>query len=218
VDYFRSLLSQIPASYYPRVVWVAGWETVKGGWTSRQFRDHNDALRALLGPDAILAAHLGVGRLSFASNPVESDDPWGGDEMACWRTGWGSDRRQQHPFDILLYQTEPYRPGDEFTTDTGKGECAEEVATRVLGTHVHGAPDWFAGLATRPALIAFETVAYHFIRGQGDSAYAREVAAFFQRLGFEGFGNGIPRWASASPRRRRGAPTSSSTSTRCSPS
>ena len=192
LDYFRNVLSQIPASYYPRVVWVAGWETVRGGWTSRQFRDSHDALRALLGPDAILAAHLSPGRLSFASNPVEADDPWGGDEVACYRTGWGSDRRGQHPFDVLLYQTDPYRPGDVFTTDEGKGERAEEVATRVLGTHVKGAPDWFAGLAKRPTLIAFETVAYHYIRGNGDDAFARVVATFFQRLGYRGFGNGLP--------------------------
>lgn len=199
VNYLRCVLAQIPAAYYDHVVWVAGWETVRGGWTSRQFRDNNDVVRSIIGPDAILAAHLSTGRLSFSSHaPVESDDPWDGNEMACWRTGWGADRCQPSPFDVLLYQTEPYRQGDEFTTDTGKGERAEEVATRVLGTYVKGAPDWFVGLP-RPTLIAYETVAYHFIRGQADEAYARDVASFFKTLGFQGFGNGLPRSKATPP-------------------
>ena len=62
----------------------------------------------------------------------------------------------------------------------------------MLGTHVAGAPDWFDGLPKRPTLIAFETVAFWQIRGQGDSAYARQVADFFKTLGYQGFGNGLP--------------------------
>lgn len=225
LDYFRGVLAQIPSSYYTRVVWVSAWESVAGGYSSRQFRDSNDEIRALLGPAPLLAAHLSPGRLSFSSNPGEPDDPWrrwcvnvgphndycypgmgdaadrdraehpegfwAGDEMACYRTGWGADRKQPHPFDVLLWQSDAIRPGTVFDVNDGPMGRAKEVIDRVVGGRPP-APDWFAGLPKRPVPVAYETVAYYQIRGQGDSAYAREVATFLKGLGFVGFGNGLP--------------------------
>lgn len=185
-DYLRRVLRSIPPSYYPKCIWVCGWECVKGGWTSAEYQKGNEAIRDVLGADALMACHLSPGRLSFSSNPVEDDDPWQGDEMACWK--WGA-----NIFQVFLYQTEPFMPHDSFDTTVkdSRAQRAKEVADRVLGGRPP-APDWFAGLP-RPSLIAFETVAYHYIRGEVTSDYAREVAAFFASLGYQGFGNGLPR-------------------------
>ena len=51
--------------------------------------------------------------------------------------------------------------------------------------------DWF-GSGPRPALCFFESVAYDFIRGDCDSARAREVARKAATFGFQHFGNGLP--------------------------
>lgn len=187
--YFHGVMLSIPTKYYNKCIWVVGWETVAGGYTSRQFKESNEIVYSYIHPyKGLLAAHLSPGRLSFSSNPVEPDDPWGGDEIRCWRE-WGWDR-----FDILLYQSTPFRPGDTWnpTIPESPAERAVEVATRVLGTHVDGAPDWFDGLGKRPVLVAFETVAYWQIRGQGDSEYARTVADWFKSVEYQGFGNGVP--------------------------
>lgn len=188
-QYFRNVLASIPSSYYDRALWVPAWEPVKGAWSSRQFRDAALTMRAALGPTAPMAAHLSQGRLSFASNPVEADDPWGGNEMDCWRTGWGP---AGHPFDVFLYQSYVVAQGDtmDVTKPDSWGERAKEVADRVLG--LPGAPDWFAGIR-RPDLVWFEATAYYFIRGRSTSAWAQEVAASAQTLGYQGFGNGLPK-------------------------
>lgn len=187
-DYFRGVLAAIPATYYERVVWVCGWECVKGGWSSAQYLDGNLAIRRALGPAPIMASHLSTGRLSFASNPVEPDDPWAGDEMACWRYGWES--IGGHPFAVFLYQSpvpdepfDPYLPGSW-------GERAREVIDRLLGGRPP-APDWFAGIR-RPTAIWYEATAFTFIRGQSTSDDARAVARDAQSLGYQGFGNGLP--------------------------
>jgi hypothetical protein len=184
--YFRGVLAEIPRSYYDRCIWASAWEPVKGHWTSRQFRDGSLVVRGALGPSPVMACHLSPGRLSFSSNPVEADDPWQGDEMACWREGWGADG---HPFSVFLYQSyvaeTPFDPSEEESW----GERAKEVADRVLG--LPGAPDWFHGIK-RPVLVWFEATAYTFIRGQSTSEWARSVAADAQSLGYQGFGNGLP--------------------------
>ena len=187
-DYLRTVIRAIPASYYDRAIWCCGWETVAGAWTSRQFFDANLALREELGPTALMACHLTPGRASFSSNPVEPDDPWQGDEVACWHDHWGA---FGHPFAVFLYQSPPPPEGAAFdvTAPDSWGERAKEVADRFLG--LPGAPDWFAGI-TRPTLIWFEATATTFIRGQSSSAWARQVARDAQTLGYQGFGNGLP--------------------------
>ena len=100
-DYFHGVLSEIPRDYYDRCLWVPAWEPVRGSWSSRQFREASLAIRAALGPSPLMGCHLSQGRLSFSSNPVEPDDPWHGQEAACWREQWGGDG---HPFAVFLYQ------------------------------------------------------------------------------------------------------------------
>jgi hypothetical protein len=187
VDYLRAVLRAIPASYYVRAIWCCGWETVAGAWTSAQFFDANRALREELGPTALMACHLTPGRASFSSHPVEPDDPWQGDEIACWHDHWPGG----HPFSVFLYQSPPPPEGAAFdpTIPDSWAERAKEVADRFLG--LPGAPDWFSGI-TRPTLIWFEATATQFIRGQSSSAWARTVARHAQTLGYQGFGNGLP--------------------------
>jgi hypothetical protein len=185
-SYLRSLISEIPVSYYDRCIWVCGWECVKGAWSSLQFNAANLALRDEVGPRALLACHLSPGRASFASHPLEADDPWQGHELAAWRKECGPQ------FDLFLYQSLPPAEGAPFdvTAPDSWGERAKEVADRFLG--LPGAPDWFAGAVSRPTLIWFEGTATTFIRGQSTSAWAREVARYAKTLGFQGFGNGLP--------------------------
>ena len=186
--YLTALVQAIPASYYDRVIWCCGWETVVYSWSSRQYFDGNVALRTALGPTALMACHLTPGRASFSSNPVEPDDPWQGDEVACWHDHWGP---SGHPFAVFLYQSPPPPEGAAFdvTAPDSWGERAMEVADRFLG--LPGAPDWFSGI-TRPTLIWFEATAFTFIRGQSSSAWACTVARHAQTLGYRGFGNGLP--------------------------
>jgi hypothetical protein len=182
--YFKGLLDALSVySGYSRIKLVPAWEPVPGGWTTRNLYD---ALNFLVGlvPRERLILHLGRNRLSWSSNPVESDDPFGGDEIASCR--WAA------PFiSEFFYQSDPFRPGDSFDTSISgsNAERAKEVADRALG--LPGAPDWYAGLP-RPILTAFELTAYYFIRGTGSPNYSREVASFFKGLGYQGFGNGLP--------------------------
>ena len=188
-DYWQGLMAAIPSTYYGHGIWCPAFEPVKGRWTSRNVSEALQAIRAAIGPDNLLAMHLSPGRASFSSNPVESDDPWQGDEMACWYSDGG-----EQP-DIFLYQSSPPPEGDVFdpTIPDSWGERAKEVADRFLG--LPGAPDWFAQPRAhgRPTLIWMEATASTFIRGQSTEAWAREVAAHAKGLGYQGFGNGVPR-------------------------
>lgn len=185
-DYLRGVVRAIPTAYHAKCIWVCGWECVKGGWSSAEYRLGNMVLREELGDAPLMACHLSPGRLSFASNPAEPDDPWHGDEMACWRDEWGA---SGHPFSVFLYQSPvPTTPFDPTAPDSW-GERAKEVADRALG--LNGAPDWFAGIR-RPTLIWFEATAYSFIRHTSTSADARQVARDAATLGYRGFGNGLP--------------------------
>src|SRR5262249_5151113 len=74
-----------------RYLWlVPGFEVVGpgGGWTSA---DLSRALRTIhtLRPEAALGLHLQPERTSGASDPIEPDDPWHGDEIGFWRSNGG---------------------------------------------------------------------------------------------------------------------------------
>jgi hypothetical protein len=187
-QYLKDLVKSIPSTYYDKCIWVCGWECVKGSWSSAEYHRGNLALREALGPTPIMGCHLSTTRPSFASHPIESDDPWHGDEMGCWRDHWGPNG---HPFKVFMFQSEVVSEGEPFDPSAPEswGERAKEVADRFLG--LPGAPDWFAGLQ-RPTLIWFEATAYEFIRGKSDGEWARKVARDAQSLGYQGFGNGLP--------------------------
>jgi hypothetical protein len=179
-------MAAIPSSYYPRGVWCPGFEPVKGAWSSKNLSDALRKVRTAIGQENLLAVHLSPSRASFSSNPIESDDPWGGDEIACWYSNGG-----EQP-DLFLYQSSV--PAEGVYDHGPDGWCtrAKEVADRFLGKP--GSPDWFTRSRAhgRPTLIWMEATAYSFIRGQSSSAWAREVAGYAQTLGYQGFGNGLP--------------------------
>jgi hypothetical protein len=212
--YFRELCTKIKlASPYlvQTCLWVCGWETVKGGYTSAQFNRCNLIMREVLGPEAILAYHSSQGRGTFASHPLEADDPWQGDEMGAWRSGCGPE------FDVFLFQAECYREGEKDQYgQPAWWDRTLDIAERFLpaGTPMPGAkgvlgtgrdgqpfkrsgiagvdgPDWFAG-RKRPTLCLFEILAYHYIRGNCTDAYLKTVARQAQSFGFTSFGNGLP--------------------------
>lgn len=128
----------------------------------------------------------GLGDAAEADKQAHPVGEWRGDEMACWRDGWGI---AGHPFSVFLYQSPVPREPIDVTKPESWGERAKEVADRALG--LPGAPDWFAGLK-RPSLNWFEATAYDYIRAQSTSEWAREVARSVVPLGYEGFGNGLP--------------------------
>lgn len=184
---FRDMLAATPHDLYTRGIWCPAFEPIKGAWTSRQFADAALAIRAAIGPEALLAFHLSPGRAAFASNPVEPDDPWHGEEITCWHEGAGKEA------DLFLYQSPVPQVGVFDEGPDGWCERAREVADRFLGKP--GAPDWFARSRPRgrPTLIWMEATAFSFIRGQSDGAWAREVASYAASLGYQGFGNGLAR-------------------------
>ena len=186
-QHFRDMIAAMPASLYPRCVWVPAFEPVAGAWTSKQFNEVAHAIRAALGPDPLLGYHLSPGRAAFSSNPVAADDPWQGAEMGCWHTSSGVHA------DLFLYQS-PVPPEGVYDT-SADGWCSRaiEVRDRFLGGHPP-APDWFARPRQRgrPTLVWMEATAFSFIRGQSSSAWASEVARYAQTLGYQGFGNGLP--------------------------
>src|SRR5262249_25558562 len=98
VDTFWSpLLSALARE--ARYVWlVPGFEVVGpgGGWTSAQLAHGLQTIHDLR-PEAAVGVHLQPERASGASNPLEADDPWRGDEAAFWRSHGG-----EHA-DALLY-------------------------------------------------------------------------------------------------------------------
>ena len=130
-------------------MYVCAWESVKGGWTSAQFNEANLIMRDELGPDAILAAHLSPGRASFASHPLEADDPFQGGEIECWFQKAGGPRTCGPEFDVFLYQNPVAEEGqiqDELFREHGVKapaweDAAIQIADRFLprGTPMPGA-------------------------------------------------------------------------------
>ncbi len=201
-----------PVDVRSHCVWLLGWELVKGNLTSKQFNECNLTLADAIGPEAILGCHLSPSRLSFSSHPVEPDDPWHGDEMACWNSGCGP------RFDVFLAQFVAAREWDldEFGQEAWE-DSAIEMATRVLppGTPMPGAkghrwrdkdrnvrvhtgvagapngPYWFGQRPTR-AVCAFESPAYWAIRNRSTPMFIRHVAQRLQSFGYTSFGNGQP--------------------------
>lgn len=91
-----------------------------------------------------VVTHMGApltGRAAFSSNPVESDDPWQGEEAGCWKSHGGQ------YIEGLLYQSEAVRPNDD-TCDAQDSECwlnRWEDVTSIGG--------WYERLAYRASLL-----------------------------------------------------------------
>ena len=177
----------------PRLIAVAGHEIIPGGYTTKQGVDSTEEIAGVLGPRGLIAMHTGDGRLSWSSNPVEPDDPWQGDEAACWRSAVG--QRLTHHF----YQAPLTSDGDPLDDQIvgSTADNAHGVITRIIGDHwVDGngyrAPDWFDGLPRRVHGVCFEQNEELLFKGRTTRARCLEIARAFLAYGFDGYGCGSP--------------------------
>jgi hypothetical protein len=182
--YHAAFIDAIPDDLVGRCIFVCGHETVAGGYTTAQFVAANQEMWA--GGAHLLAAHLSDGRLSFSSNPVEPDDPWQGDEIACWRSSVGALFTFYFHQSANLREGESLDPNVEFSTAERMMECV----TRVDGTRWHGAPDWFAGLDHRPIPVLWEQSEELYYRGEVSRDYMLKVWAAAKAMGYRGYGCG----------------------------
>lgn len=166
------------------IIVVPGWELIKA--SAATSADYAYALTKLqqLGFRNI-GVHLSPGRASFASHPLEEDDPWAGAESGSWKSAGG-----EFPV-IFFYQSDAVRTGDE-NCDPAADDCwlnrFEDVVPRI-GNGMNG---W----RSMP-LVYFEGPAYYYYRKQTDSAFAVRIADAAQRMCAKysvpcGYGNGIP--------------------------
>ena len=82
VGYHKRFFDAIPAEMKPNMIGVPGHEIVPGGYSTK---NANDAILEISAAGmTLIAMHTGDDRLSWSSNPVEQDDPFHGDELACW--------------------------------------------------------------------------------------------------------------------------------------
>jgi hypothetical protein len=202
--YWPTLLPAL-AELQPQAIFVPSWEPVGHGWTSAMFaRALAELYRRL--PDAHVFYHGGPNRSTFASDPLEADDPWHGDRIGAWKSHGGE------RVEGLLFQTGHgdyvQRPGCTRSVDDGRGlglrygDCWarrwDEVVARLgagLCTDDYGRGQSCGWRKVR--VVLFETVAYEYFRGQSDTARANQIAtegqAICRHYGVRcGFGNGQP--------------------------
>ncbi len=169
----------------PYMIIVPGWELIAASaWTSADMSYGLKALGALNVPN--LWVHLSQGRASFASNPVEPDDPWHGAEKDCWYTHGGEFATG------FLYQSYTVRNGDNVNCDPANDECWLNRWADVVPRIGNGMNGW-----RQMPFALFEGPAYYFIRGECSSQLAREWAKAGKSLAASygvtvGYGNGLP--------------------------
>lgn len=174
--YWTSFIPAL-ADLTPQCLWVPGWELVRGGWTSLQFSVGVQRMATLLQPNALMYAHLSAERGSFASNPVEPNDPWQGNEQGCWKSAGGE------LLTGLLYQApnEATHPGKLFDPAHPWFDRWYEIMVRAGK----------GGIGWRPIdVIWFEAGAYEYIRGLRTAAELHTVRLYAETLGPAGFGCG----------------------------
>ncbi len=167
-----------------RLLVVSGWELVNSSPTTSEELSYSlKVLGWQKWPH--IWVHLGPGRASGASHPLEGDDPWQGGESIFWKIEGGENAEG------FLYQSQAIRDGDE-ACDPAEAECWlnrwEDVVPR-LGNGMNG---WRI-----VHLVYFEGPAYYFFRGQATEAFAREAATQAMQMCRKynvtcGWGNGRP--------------------------
>jgi len=179
MDIYWPNLAAVLQPYQESLIVVPGFEVVGpgGGWTSKELSDSLQLLKQLL-PNAMLGVHLQPERASGASNPLESDDPWQGDEPGFWRSHGGE------LVDVFLYQT---GHGSSILSDAWQERWIEVRDRLGVGGHT-----W-----KKVPCSFFETVAYDFYHGNCNESRAPIVSGQARDL-FEQsetsctFGNGLP--------------------------
>lgn len=183
--------------------WSPVWEQGASDTTSAEF---NYAVEFLYAHGVRnIWPHCSQGRHSFASWPHEADDPWQGDEAACWKTHCG-------PKCVgLLYQTPSTRQGDQhipcptpFQYENNDHFGWRDRSNDGIGRLVCGDRGWRI-----VKFVPFESAAFHSVDNPaGAEQFAREIArrhrehmdaydaAWKARGGpgvvYSGYGNGLP--------------------------
>jgi hypothetical protein len=181
--YFGSLLDGLgpvkdQADYSPC------WECVKGGWTTNQFMHAVDVIAAHVAPTTPIWFHGSDGRGTFASYPLEADDPTGGDEPGAWKTPTGKRLAG------LLYQSESGRvllQADQEPLDYLGQRGWRGRATEVVMRVQDGQRGW-----VKKRVVLFESVAEDYYNGRATDSDVMRIATEGLGLGFREFGNGIP--------------------------
>lgn len=176
---------------HDKIIILAAWEPVIGGWTSRQVADAWVTLHRLF-PTAILAGHGSPTRWVASSNPIEPDDPWQGAESDSLKTHGGEF------VSMWFYQTPHGR-------DIYGGDCDEERDECWLNRWQDGVARLGAGFNgwRRLQVVLYESVAYEAFRETDRakqpamSEAARRIATYAKRICDKwrvscGWGNGIP--------------------------
>lgn len=170
--YWPGLLAALQP-YAPYIWVVPGFEVVGpgGGWTSAQLSQGLQALHAQL-PAAALGVHLQPERATGASHPVESDDPWRGDDEAGFWMRYGGEFA-----DALLYQT-PH--GRKLLDPNGEGPDVgawEDRWVEILDRLGVGARGW-----RKVPCSFFEVSGYDYYHGNATDADVVRLSARAKQL------------------------------------
>ena len=182
--YFGFLLDSMQG-YQDECHLVPGWEVVRGGWTTRQFMRAVEVIAAHVKPTTPIWFHGSDGRATFASYPLEADDPTYGDEAGAWRTPVGK------RLTGLLYQSESGRAllhADNEPLDYLGQRGWRGRATEVIMRIGRGERGW-----AMKRVVAFELTSEDYYNGRATDADVTRIADEAAALGFTEFGNGIPR-------------------------
>lgn len=184
--YWRPIFDALKP-WHSQIIFTAGWELIAASsWSSADYSYALQRMRPWLGDDVEMWAHLSSDRAAFSSNPVQSDDPWQGEESGCWTSHGGEF------LSGLFYQSQPLQNRDNPHCDPLDASCFlnrwEDVVPR-LGLGMNG---WRV-----VNLCFYESVAYYYFQGLATSDYARDVATSAKKLADKygvpcGFGNGVP--------------------------
>jgi len=181
--YFGALLDGL-GSLADECHLVPGWEVVRGGWTSKQFYHAVEVISRHVKPTTPIWYHGSDDRSTFASYPLEADDPTRGDAPGAWRTPMGKRLAG------LLYQSESGHPllrADEEPPNSRGLRGWRWRATEVLMRLQDGRRGWPAR-----RVVAFELGAEDYFAGRAMDADIVRLADEAASLGFKEFGNGIP--------------------------
>lgn len=168
---------------------LAGHEIVKGGYTTKQASDSIMEMDAADVP--FIGIHLSDGRLSWSSHPVEADDPFQGDEIACYHGVAG--KRITH----IFYQTELVTDFARDLDDRVVGSVADsthQAVSRWKGDHWvdpkgNESPSW--GI-TDKHFVLWESNEELLFKGIQSREDILKIAATFLPYGCTGYGFGSP--------------------------
>lgn len=172
----------------PRMIGVPGHEIIPGGYSTK---NGNDAVVEIASAGVrLIAMHTGDDRLSWSSHPVEADDPFHGDEIACYH-GLAGNLLTHH-----FCQLRTSQPDDPLvdTVESSVVSTAHGISSRVDGSkwvdpNGNPCPDW--GIPWIDPVL-WETDEELLFKGERTRAQILAVTRACLRNGFTGYGCGTP--------------------------